>query len=203
VRKVITQLPRAQGPFLRGLESTQRAIASTYQKLCKQRLSLAIREFHDSFDTTELTKQLSGQAAADNLTLPAAEFELQEQAAIASILFKPIEDDKTRVKFVRALIKLCRRQETGCQRHRSESRLTGLCIPMGLRASKRQVLLYLIGLHKNFDLLQRNTIVIICLPQDLHIVSPHPICLTCSGSEELSHERRLRHVPRKTSSRSM
>lgn len=28
-------------------------------------------------------------------------------------------------------------------------------------------------------------------------MSPYPVCLNCIGNEELSHERRLRHVPRK------
>lgn len=55
---------------------------------------------------------MSGHAAADILTPPAIEFELQERAAIANILFTPIQDDTTRVKFVCTLIKLCRRQET-------------------------------------------------------------------------------------------
>lgn len=41
-------------------EATKRTIASTYQKLYKQRLSLAIHEFHDSIDTIEITKQSRG-----------------------------------------------------------------------------------------------------------------------------------------------
>lgn len=93
-------------------EETKRKIANTNQKLRKQRLKQIIRDFHDSIDTIEITKQMSGHAAADILTPPAIEFELQERAAIANMLFTPIQDDTTRVKFVCALIKLCRRQET-------------------------------------------------------------------------------------------
>lgn len=43
---------------------------------------------------------MSSYAAADILTPPAIEFELQERAAIANMLFTPIQDDTTRVKFL-------------------------------------------------------------------------------------------------------
>lgn len=104
---------RGKGSVLfKNYEATKRKIASTNQRLRKQRLNQIIREFHDSIDTIEITKQISGHAAADILTPPAIEFELQERAAIANMLFTPIQDDTTRVKFVCTLIKLCRRQET-------------------------------------------------------------------------------------------
>lgn len=50
---------------------------------------------------------------------------------------------------------------------------------------------------QELDLLQRNTTTEIQSPQEFPKVSPHPVCLICIGNEELSHERRLHHVPRK------
>jgi hypothetical protein len=56
-------------------DDTKRKIGSTYQKLYREGLESAIREFHDSIDTIEIAKQLSGKAAVEVLTLPAVEFE--------------------------------------------------------------------------------------------------------------------------------
>ncbi|KAF9729941.1 hypothetical protein PMIN01_11874 [Paraphaeosphaeria minitans] len=93
-------------------EEAKRKIARTNQRLHKQRLNLAIREFHDSIDTIHIAKQLSGQAAAEALTLPVTEIELKERASVASMLFRPVRNDGMRVKLVRLVIRLCRRQQT-------------------------------------------------------------------------------------------
>ncbi|KAI1663563.1 DUF3435 containing protein [Pyrenophora tritici-repentis] len=57
-------------------EETKRKIGSTYQRLYRERLESAVREFHESIDTIEIARQLSGMAAEKVLTLPAVEFEL-------------------------------------------------------------------------------------------------------------------------------
>ena len=46
--------------------------------------------------------------AADKvLTLPAVKFKLRERGTIAGMLFKLIQDDKARIRFVRTLARLC------------------------------------------------------------------------------------------------
>ncbi|KAI2478958.1 DUF3435 domain containing protein [Pyrenophora tritici-repentis] len=77
-------------------EETKRKIGSTYQRLYRERLESAVREFHESIDTIEIARQLSGMAAEKVLTLPAVEFELRERGTIAGMLFKPIQDEKAR-----------------------------------------------------------------------------------------------------------
>ncbi|KAL1593050.1 hypothetical protein SLS59_009375 [Nothophoma quercina] len=106
-------LSKGQGTDLyKKYEDTKRKIGSTYQRLYRERLDAAYNEFHESIDTIEIARQLSGKAAVEVLTLPAVEFELRERATIAGMLFKPIQDDKTRVRFVRTLARLCHKQET-------------------------------------------------------------------------------------------
>ncbi|KAI1663873.1 DUF3435 containing protein [Pyrenophora tritici-repentis] len=78
-------------------EETKRKIGSTYQRLYRERLESAVREFHESIDTIEIARQLSGMAAEKVLTLPAVEFELRERGTIAGMLFKPIQDEKARM----------------------------------------------------------------------------------------------------------
>jgi hypothetical protein len=51
-------------------ERKKRELASTYQQLHRIRLNEVIREFHDSIDTIEITRQLSGKPATEVLTLP-------------------------------------------------------------------------------------------------------------------------------------
>ncbi|KAI9668710.1 MAG: hypothetical protein M1817_005194 [Caeruleum heppii] len=111
--KASIQLSKGQETDLyQKCEDMKRKIGSTYQRLYRERLESAIREFHDSIDTIEIARQLSGKAATEVLTLPAVEFGLRERAAIASMLFKPIRDDKARVRFVHTLARLCHKQET-------------------------------------------------------------------------------------------
>jgi hypothetical protein len=60
----------------------------------RKRLETVIRKFYDLINTMEIARQLSGKAANKVLTLPAVKFELREQSAIASMLFKPIQNEK-------------------------------------------------------------------------------------------------------------
>ena len=77
-------------------EDTKRKIGTTYQRLHRERLNKAIRDFHKSIDTIEIARQLSGKAPTEVLTLPRVEFEIRERATIASMLFKPLEKDNDR-----------------------------------------------------------------------------------------------------------
>ncbi|PVH95613.1 hypothetical protein DM02DRAFT_660002 [Periconia macrospinosa] len=56
--------------------------------------------------------QLNGKTAVEVLTLLPAEFGHRERATIAAMLFKPIEGDKTRIEFVRTLVRLFPLRET-------------------------------------------------------------------------------------------
>ena len=67
----------------------------------------AIHEFHDSVDTNEIARQLNGTPATEVLTLPTVEFEIQERATIARMLFQPFKNDKARIKFIYTLARLC------------------------------------------------------------------------------------------------
>jgi hypothetical protein len=114
-------LERGQGTDLyKRYEDTKRKIGSTYSNMYRKRLETVIREFHESIDTMEIARQLCGKAANEVLTLPAVEFELRERSAIASMLFKPFQNDQARAKFVRTLAKLCHKPRS--QNQSSERR---------------------------------------------------------------------------------
>ena len=183
--------------FYERYELTKRKIGSTYQRLHKQRLNMAIREFHDSIDTIDIAKQLSGQAAEDVLTLPAYEFELKERAAVANMLFKPVQTDGMRVQFVRDLIRLCRKQETRRPNASKRKKSEWIACTDGASSKRNKCGSILDGVVRDTDPLRHITTVEIQSLSDFPIVLPHPVCLICIGNEELSYERRLRHVPRK------
>lgn len=178
-------------------EATKRKIGSTYQRLHKQRLNMAIREFHDSIDTIEIAKQLSGQAAGDVLTLPTSEFELEERATVANMLFNPVQTDGTRVQFVRVLIRLCRRQETRRPKASKRKKTEWIAYTDGASSKRNKSGNISDEDLRDSDPIQHITTVEIQSLPDFPIVLPHPACLICIGNEELSYERRLRHVPRK------
>jgi hypothetical protein len=98
--------------LLQKYEDTKRKLGSANQKLYRERLELAVRNFHESINTIEIAKQLSGMAAEKVLTLPVVEFELRERGTIAGMLFKAIEDNKAWIRFVQTLPRLCYKQET-------------------------------------------------------------------------------------------
>jgi hypothetical protein len=204
-------LAKGQGTDLyKGYEDTQRKIGSTYQKLYRERLDSAIHEFHESIDTIEIARQLSRKAAAEVLTLPAVEFELRERATIAGMLFKPTQDDKARVRFVRTLARLCHKQETRQPKSlkRKKVRLIA-CETNGLSFSNKR--------KKCTDGFEKSPSNQVCeiVKEELDAprpvedifevrsgqlyptVLPHPVCLICIGNENFSYERRIRHIPRK------
>ena len=63
-------------------------------------MNKAIHNFHKSIDTIEIARQLSRKALTEVLTLPKVKFEIRERATIASMLFKPLENDNDYIKFV-------------------------------------------------------------------------------------------------------
>jgi hypothetical protein len=203
-------LSKGQGTDLyKRYENTKRKIGSTYQKLYRERLESAIHEFHDSIDTIEIARQLSGRAAVEVLTLPAVEFELRERATIAGMLCKLFQNDKARVKFVRTLAKLCHKQETRQPKAFKRKNVDlVVCEANGSYFSNKR--------KKGTDGFEKSPLCQLCeitkeghdasecgrvskvQPRQLFpTVAPHPICLICIGNEEFSYERRMRHIPRK------
>jgi hypothetical protein len=183
-------------------EETKRKIGSTYQRLYRKRFESAVREFHESIDTIEIARQLSGMAADKALTLPAVEFELRDRGTIAGMLFKPIQDDKGRVRFVRTLARLCHKQETRQPRTFKRKRVDLVaCEGNGsLSSNKRKK-----GTDnqdyetekEELDALRCENAIEVWSRQLFPTVAPHPICLICIGNEEFSDERRMRCIPRK------
>ena len=122
-----TLLPRLKGLSCISDMMIPSGQLARHQKLYRERLEKAIRELHDSIDTIEIARQLSGKAATEILTLPTAEFEIRERATIAAMLFKPFKNDKARIKFIYTLARLCHRQETP-QRKASKRKETDFVI---------------------------------------------------------------------------
>jgi hypothetical protein len=203
-------LSKGQGTDLyQKYEDLKRKIGSTYQRLYRERLESAIREFHESIDTIEIASQLNGMAAAEVLTLPAVEFELQERATIAGMLFKPIQDDKARVKFVQTLARLCHRQETR-QRKAFKRKGVGLVTreangsylsnkrKKGTDGVKKSPLNHDCEIvNEELNVPRRENDLEVRSQQLFPTTAPHPICLICIGNEEFSFERRMRCIPRK------
>ncbi|EMD65860.1 hypothetical protein COCSADRAFT_310320 [Bipolaris sorokiniana ND90Pr] len=190
-------------------ENTKRKIGSTYQMLYRERLESAIREFHDSIDTIEIARQLSGKAAAEVLTLPAFEFELRERATIAGMLFKPIQDDRVRVRFVRTLARLCHKQETR-QPKAFKRKKVGLAAYeangsfFSNKRNKGTNGVEKSPLNQDYEIVKeqhdasaRGQTLEIRSRQQFPTMAPHPICLFCIGNEQFSYERRMRCIPRK------
>ncbi|KAF2844512.1 hypothetical protein T440DRAFT_548498 [Plenodomus tracheiphilus IPT5] len=191
--------------FYKKYEDTKRKIGSTYQRLYRERLYSAIHEFHESIDTIEIAKQLSGKAAAEVLTLPAIEFELRERATIAGMLFKPIQGDNSRVRFVRNLTDLCHKQETRKPKALKRKKVNSVLYePTGSNYSNKRKT-GADGIEKSSpdqdgeiarderDAPQREKFLDGGYPVKL----PHPVCLICIGNEEFSYARRMRRISRK------
>ncbi|KAH7116690.1 hypothetical protein B0J11DRAFT_509721 [Dendryphion nanum] len=186
-------------------EKVNREIGSTYQKLQRIRLDLAIREFHDSIDTIDIARQLNGKPAAEVLTLPTVEFEFQERAFVASILFKPFENEKTRIQFISTLAGLCRRQETrqpkALKRKKAEFVTYDSCREMSQRMRKKVASGFEGGLRSQVskvveepDTRGRGEIV---SQHPFPMAAPYRICGFCADNEQLSYEARMKHWERK------
>lgn len=202
-------LAQGEGPDLyERYENTKRKISSTYQNMYRERLEAAIREFHESINTIEIARQLSRKAATKVLTLPAIEFELRERATIASMLFKPIQNDKARIMFVRTLARLCHKQETW--RPKAAKRKAGLvvCEANGPSSSSKRkkgdgsfkttpLTQHGETAKEELDALQHENPLEIPSQQLYPLVLPHPVCLICIGNEAFTDEQRMRCIPRK------
>ncbi|KAF2024834.1 hypothetical protein EK21DRAFT_77812 [Setomelanomma holmii] len=167
-----------------------RKISSTYQNLYRERLASAIREFHGSIDTIEVARQLSGEDAAEVLTIPAVKLELRERATIAGMLFKPIHDDRARaVKRKHAgLVSL---EINGLSFSNKRKKGTD-----GIEKSLRNQVCDTVKAEPD-TIRPVEDVLEIRSGQLYPIVLPHPVCLICIGNAEFSYERRMRHVPRK------
>lgn len=188
---------------------TNREIVSTYQRLSRETLDALIRDFHDSVDTLEVARQLSGKAATDVLTLPATDFELPERAAIASIIFKPFPDENARINFPWILARLCQRQET----RQSKSLKRGM-IEFAKQESghEESPSLRFRKDDQGLELLSSDSRGSQAVAQHLcgsinsgekdcnytfPIILDQPACLICIGNTQFTYERRLRHIPRR------
>jgi hypothetical protein len=203
-------LSQGQGTDLYSMyEDTKRKIGSTYQRLYKNRLDSAIHGFHESIDTVEIARQLSGKPAVEFLTLPAVEFELRERAIIAGMLFKLFRDDKARVKFVCTLAKLCHKQETR-QAKASKRKNVDLAVfeandsnssnKRKKRADgfERSLQTQHSAITKEqYDAPHHENVLEVSSRQLYPTVLPHPVCLICIGNVEYTYDRRMRHIPRK------
>ncbi|KAF1364070.1 hypothetical protein EJ07DRAFT_162583 [Lizonia empirigonia] len=146
-------------------EDTKRKIGSTYQRLYRERLESAVREFHESIDTIEIARQLSGMAADKVLTLPAVEFEVRERGTIAGMLFKPIQDDKARA-FKRKKAALVACEDNGSSFSNKRRKDADLVCEI---------------VKQDLDAPQRGNILEIGSAQLYPTVIPHPVCLICIG----------------------
>jgi hypothetical protein len=176
-------------------------IGSTYQRLYRERLESAVRKFHESINTIEIARQLSGMAADKVLTLSAVEFELQERGTIAGMLFKPVQDDKVWVRFVRTLARLCHKQETQQPQAFKRKRVSLVACEANSSSSNKR--------KKGTDGVKRSPLKEeLAAPRHENVsdvrsrqlfptVALHPICLICIGNEEFSYERRTRCIQRK------
>ena len=200
-------------------KETKRNIGTTYQRLQRERLMTAIREFHDSIDTIEIARQLSGKGPTEVLTLPRVEFELRERATIAGMLFAPFKNEKAWVKFIENLARLCHRQETA-QRKPSKRKKIDFVVfesektsqvrkrkDIGLKSTLNHQTPDHVSLKEESpdnkdcgtvrqelgtsDAAEAETVQL--YPMEL----PHPVCLICIGNDEFSYEKRMRHIPRK------
>lgn len=204
-------LSSAKGTHLHDkYEKINKKIASTYQQLHRIRLNEAIRAFHDSIDTIEIARQLSGKAATEVLTLPTVEFELRERSVIATMLFKTIETDRTRVRFVRILARLCWLQETRRPKSPKCTEVNsivleshGTCFPRKRKRSVDDFDECLLIRHANPVVKQRlNTLeggdIEETESRQLYPIVPHyPVCGFCMGNEMFTYEQRMKPWPRK------
>ncbi|OAL56175.1 hypothetical protein IQ07DRAFT_639770 [Pyrenochaeta sp. DS3sAY3a] len=206
-------LSKAKGTCLYDkYKQKNKEIASTYQQLHRVRLKEVIRAFHDSIDTIEIARQLSGKAAAEVLTLPPVEFELRERATIAAMLFKTIESDKARITFVRMLNRLCWLEETRRPRAVKRAEPTSDFVPFeDLGRSPTKKLKSLVPGSEGCPRVDSSSLIVILepgIPKRGDIVEiecsnlyptepPYPLCLFCMGNEQYSYEQRMKQRSRK------
>lgn len=203
-------LAEAKGtPLHDKYEKIKKKISSTYQQLHRLKLNEVIRAFHDSIDTIEIARQLSGKAAVEVLTLPTVEFELRERATIAAMLFKTIENDNTRVKFVHALARLWGLRETSRPKASKRTETDFVVFESHGVSSPTKRKKTAGGLERCLpthdgkvvkpepNALECEDIVEIESRHPYPTVPPHPVCGFCYGNKQFSYERRMKVWPRK------
>jgi hypothetical protein len=196
-------------------KDAKRKISSTYQKLHRQRFDKAILDFHESVDTIEIARQLSRNTATDVLALPTVEFEIRERATVAGMLFKPFTNDKARTKFIHALARLCRRQETPKRRVLKRNQPDFVMFQANdtpYRNKRKKIDATLTNVSNNrkspehqhsqtvkleLSTFEADDNELVECPHLYPTVLPHPVCLICIGNDEFMYERRMRPIPRK------
>jgi hypothetical protein len=175
-------------------------ISSTTEKLRKERLKEAIKTFHDSINTIKIEKQLSRKPTTEVLTLPTPEFKLRERATIANILSKPFKNDRARVRHINTLAQLYRLQETprpNTQKRKAD-RIEDLISSSKSGRSLLKPTVLDIRFKKYSPTISQGEGVV--HDQSYHLyptILPHPVYLFYIGREDLSYERRMRHIPQK------
>ncbi|KAH7111146.1 hypothetical protein B0J11DRAFT_543970 [Dendryphion nanum] len=202
-------LSKAKGTHLHNeYEKVNRKIGSTYQKLQRIRLDLAIREFHDSIDTIEIARQLSGRPAAEVLSLPPIEFEFRERAIVAGMLFKPFEREKARIRFISTLARLCHRQETRqpkalkrkkmefvtCDSYRAPSPRMRRKVVGEFESSPRSQVSKVV---EEPDTPGCGEIVEARSQRPFPVAAPYLICGFCANNEQLSDKAQMKHWERR------
>jgi hypothetical protein len=164
---------------------------------------------HESINTMEIARQLSGKTENKVLTLPAVKFEPWERSAIASMLFKPFQNNKAWEKFVRTLAKLCHKQETPQPKLVKQKKVDFVVYENNELSSSNKQKKSADGFEKSsliqdyktaneqLNALQRGQILEVQSQQPFPTVLLYLVCLLCIGNEELSYNRRMRHIPRK------
>lgn len=107
----------------------QRKLNSLKSKLSDALLEKTIDEFHEAVHVAEVHRQMQGILPATEVLTPSTiEYELEERATVARLLFQPLNDldedqlSHVRVQLVQALAQLCQRQETPHQFKAAKSR---------------------------------------------------------------------------------
>ncbi|PVH68523.1 hypothetical protein DL98DRAFT_522703 [Cadophora sp. DSE1049] len=100
-------------------QKAQRKINCKKNQLRNALLDNAINDFHETVHVDEVDRQMRGILPEKELLTPSAiEYELEERATVAKLLFQPLDElheDQVfdiRVQLVHALAQLCHRQET-------------------------------------------------------------------------------------------
>jgi hypothetical protein len=198
-------LCKAKGTALHDqYDKLQKKINSTHQKLRGDRLTAVIRHYPETIDGIEIAKQLEGKSTTEVLKLPVVEYELRERAVAANMLFQPFQDERTRLQFVRVLIKLGRKQET--QRPKALKRKIDIVVcprdqdSSPSKKSQCSVALSLYSGDQGTMVEKKESTLTECEDtwEELYPkVLPHPVCLICIGNSVPTHDWRLRHWPRK------
>ncbi|KAF2194702.1 hypothetical protein K469DRAFT_547808 [Zopfia rhizophila CBS 207.26] len=166
-------------------EDIKRKVSSRYQKLHRQRFEKAVRDFHDSVDTTEIARQLSGNATIEVLTLPTVEFEIRERATIAGMLFKPFKNNHARINKRKKTIN----SFNDTSNNPTHGRMASDRVPQKTQGGETVKL--------EPDASETDEVEAVQCLHPYPMVLPHPVCLICIGNDEFSYEKRMRPKPRK------